>query len=250
MSRKGAVSACQRGRFPRESVNTMNTLALVNGLRFVDSLFPSGGFAFSFGLEAAVKDGAVRDGNDLLRYGEDLLRRGLARRESIAVAVAHEASASGRLEPAFEVDWALEAVKIARESRLASRQMGRQVLKAAAEQLGGHRSLNGYRLAVDSKRAPGHFPLAVGVTLAACGWSRQDTVAAFLYQSAQAIVSAAMKLLPVGQQQGQQLLAEWAPLITQLSLPVRAQTDLASWSPIHDIYAMRHARLESRLFRS
>jgi urease accessory protein len=59
-----------------------------------------------------------------------------------------------------------------------------------------------------------------------------------------------MKLLPVGQQQGQQLLAEWAPLIAQLSHRVKPQAGLASWSPIQDIYAMRHARLESRLFRS
>jgi urease accessory protein len=37
----------------------MNTLALLNGLRFVDSFFPSGGYAFSSGLEAAVQGGAV-----------------------------------------------------------------------------------------------------------------------------------------------------------------------------------------------
>lgn|SRR6476659_284798 len=228
----------------------MNTLSLIQGLRFVDSFFPSGGFAFSSGLEAAVKDGAVRDGKELARYGEDLLVRGIGRREAIAVAVAHEAAMTGRLAPALAVDRALEALKLGRDSRLASRQMGRQVIKVAAEQLHDHRPLLEYRKAVEEARSPGHVPVAVGLTLAACGWSRQDTVAAFLYQTAQGMVSAAMKLLPVGQQQGQQLLAGWGPMIAQVSHRATPQAGLASWSPIHDIYAMRHARLESRLFRS
>jgi len=228
----------------------MNTLSLIQGLRFVDSFFPSGGFAFSFGLEAAVKDGAVRDGKELARYVEDLLVQGIGRREAIAVAVAHEAAVTGRLAPALAVDRALEAFKLGRDSRLASRQMGRQVIKAAAEQLHDHRPLLEYRKAVEEARSPGHVPVAVGLTLAACGWSRQDTVAAFLYQTAQGMVSAAMKLLPVGQQQGQQLLAGWGPMIAQVSHRATPQAGLASWSPIHDIYAMRHARLESRLFRS
>ncbi len=228
----------------------MNTLSLIQGLRFVDSFFPSGGFAFSSGLEAAVKDGAVRDGKELASYVEDFLVHGIGRREAIAVAVAHQAALTGRLVQALAVDRALESLKLGRDSRLASRQMGRQVIKIAAEQLHDHRPLLDYRTAVEEARTPGHVPVALGLTLAACGWSRRDTVAAFLYQTAQGMISAAMKLLPVGQQQGQQLLAGWGPLIAQLSRRATPQGDLAAWSPIHDIYAMRHARLESRLFRS
>ena len=228
----------------------MNTLALLNGLRFVDSFFPSGGFAFSSGLEAAVKDGAVRDGKELGTYVEDLLVHGIGKREAIAVAVAHRAAVTGNLAAALEIDRALDSMKLGRDSRVASRQMGRQVIKAAAEQLHDHRPLIDYRMAVEEARTPGHVPVAVGLTLAACGWSRRETVAAFLYQTAQGMVSAAMKLLPVGQQQGQQLLAGWGPMIAQLSRRVTPEAGLASWSPVHDIYAMRHARLESRLFRS
>jgi urease accessory protein len=227
----------------------VKTASLLNGLRFVDSFFPSGGFAFSSGLEAAVKDGAVQDGKDVARYVEDLLRHGVGKREAVAVAVAHRALSIGRLAPALAADQALEALKVGRESRLASRQMGRQVMKAAIEQFGDHQPVHDFATAIDEGRTPGHVAVAVGLTLAACGWSRQDTVAAFLYQTAQGMVSAAMKLLPVGQQQGQQLLAQWAPLIVRLS-HATPQAGLASWSPIHDIYAMRHARLESRLFRS
>ena len=228
----------------------MKTLDLLNGLRFVDSFFPSGGFAFSSGFEAAVKDGAVRDGKEFAVYVEDLLVHGIGRREAVAVAVAHRAATTGKLAPAFAVDQALEALKLGRELRLASRQMGRQVMKVAVDQLHDHRPLRDFWTAVEGGRTPGHAAVAAGFTLAACGWSRPDTVAAFLYQTVQGLVSAAMKLLPVGQQQGQQLLAEWGPLIADVSHRVTPQDGLGSWSPIQDIYAMRHARLESRLFRS
>ena len=228
----------------------MKTVSLLKGLRFVDSFFPSGGFAFSSGLEAAVKDGAVHDGNGFERYVEDLLVRGIGRREAVAVAVAHQAATTGRLAEALAVDQALEALKLGRDSRLASRQMGRQVMKLAVGQFAGHRPLHDFGAAVEKGRTPGHVAVAMGLTLAACGWSRQDAVAAFLYQTTQGMVSAAMKLLPVGQQQGQQLLAAWGPLIADLSRQATPQTELDAWSPVQDIYAMRHARLESRLFRS
>lgn len=228
----------------------MNTASLLKGLRFVDSFFPSGGFAFSSGLEAAVKDGAVRDGKEFERYVEDLLVHGIGRREAVAVAVAHQAGTSGRLAEALAVDEALEALKLGRDSRLASRQMGRQVMKLAVDQFAGHRPLRDFGAAMGKGRTPGHVAVVMGLTLAACGWSRQDAVAAFLYQTVQGMVSAAMKLLPVGQQWGQQLLAGWSPLIADLSRQVTPHSGLDSWSPVQDIYAMRHARLESRLFRS
>jgi len=228
----------------------MDTISLIQGFRFVDSFFPSGGFAFSSGLEAAVKGGTVHDGNDLARYVEDLLVHGYGRREAVAVAVAHQAAMANKLAPALKVDRELDELKIGRDSRLASRQMGRQVMKVAAEQLRDSRLLRDFRLAIEEGRTPGHIPIAIGMTLAACCWSRQEAVAAFLYQTGQGFVSAAMKLLPVGQQEGQQLLAQWGPLIAELSRQVKPKAALASWSPVQDIYAMRHARLESRLFRS
>jgi urease accessory protein len=228
----------------------METLALLNGIRFVDSFFPSGGFAFSSGLEAAVKGGAVHNGKDLGRYVEDFLAHGIGRREAVAVAITHHAAIANKLAPALRVDRELDALKIGRDSRLGSRQMGRQVVKVAAEQIHDNRLLRDYRTAIEEGRTPGHLPVAMGITLATCRWSRQDAVAVFLYQTAQGFVSAAMKLLPVGQQEGQQLLAQWGPLIVQLSHRAKPDEALASWSPVQDIYAMRHARLESRLFRS
>ncbi len=228
----------------------MNTLSLLRGFRFLDSFFPSGGFAYSSGLEAAVQGRAVRNAEDLSKYVEDLLRNGMGRREAVTVARAWNAQARGSWREAIAADWELDSMKIGLESRLASRQMGRQIIRIAAEQVDGHSILRDFHAAVEAERTPCHLAVSLGLALASSGWSREDAVAAYLYQAAIGLMSAALKLLPIGQREGQRLLDGWMPLIGELSGQMQPDTTMTSWSPIQDIYAMRHSRLESRLFRS
>ena len=228
----------------------MDTLSLLNGLRFVDSFFPSGGYAFSSGLEAAVQGGAVRNAEDLSRYVVESLTIGIGEREAVAVGLAHDAYVSGSLEIVFKVDRELEAMKLGRESRTASRQMGRQVIRLAADQLARQPQIEDYLAAIEAEQTPGHLAVSLGLTLAAAGWSKEDSIAAFLYQTATGFVAAAMKLLPLGQREGQRLLERWLEVIERISHKAAHQQVLQSWSPIQDIYTMRHSRLESRLFRS
>jgi urease accessory protein len=228
----------------------MNTCALLEGLRFTDTFFPSGGYAFSSGLEAAVQGGAVKNSDQLARYVEDLLRGGMSRREALAVKLANRAGSAGQLDAAVEVDRELDSMKLGRESRLASRQMGRQVIKVAADQLRGKTVLRDYLDVVGADRTPGHLAVSFGLTLGACGWKGEETVVAFLYQAAAGFVSAAMRLFPIGQREGQRVLGEWLPLIDRISREINIGTPMSSWSPIQDIYAMRHGHLERRLFRS
>jgi len=228
----------------------MNTPALLEGLRFIDSFFPSGGYAFSSGLEAAVQGGAVKNSDQLARYIEDLLRGGISRREALATKIANRAGASGKIYAAIDIDRRLDATKLSRESRLASRQMGRQVIRVAADQIRAKPVLNEYRDEVESERAPGHLAVTFGLTMGASGWKPEETAAAFLYQTAVGFVSAAMRLSPIGQHEGQQVLGEWLPLIERISREPDSGTLMSSWSPVQDIYAMRHGSLEWRLFRS
>jgi urease accessory protein len=228
----------------------MNTSSLLKGLRFIDSFFPSGGYAFSSGLEAAVQDGAVRNAEELLRYVVESLTTGMGEREAVAVGLAHEAYVYGSLEIAIKADRELEAMKLGLESRTASRQMGRQVIRLAADQLIRQPLIEDYLAAVEAERTPGHLAVSLGLTLAAAGWSKANTIAAFLYQTATGFVAAAMKLMPLGQREGQRLLESWIEAIERVSRNAMHRQVLQSWSPIQDIYAMRHSRLESRLFRS
>jgi len=228
----------------------MNTRSLLTGLRFVDSFFPSGGYAFSSGLEAAVQGGAVRNAEELSRFVVESLTTGIGEREAVVVGLAHESFMSGLLDDSLKADRELDAMKLGRESRTASRQMGRQVIRLAANQQARHPLIEDYLAAVEAERTPGHLVVSFGLTLAAAGWSKEDSIAAFLYQAATGFVAAAMKLMPVGQREGQRLLESWLEVIERVSQKAAHQRVLQSWSPVQDIYAMRHSRLESRLFRS
>ena len=197
-----------------------------------------------------MQGGAVRNAEDLSRYVVELLTIGIGERDAVAVGLAHDAYVFGSLKIAFKADRELEAMKLGRESRAASRQMGRQIIRLAADQLTRQSLIEDYLAAVEAEQTPGHLAVTVGLTLAAAGWSKEDTIAAFLYHTATGFVAAAMKLLPLGQREGQRLLESWLEVIERVSHKAAHQHVLQSWSPIQDIYAMRHSRLESRLFRS
>jgi len=228
----------------------MNTRSLLTGLRFVDSFFPSGGYAFSSGLEAAVQGGTVQNAEDLLHYVAELLTNGIGEREAVATGLAHDAFVSSLVEDVFEADRELEAMKLGCASRTASRQMGRQVIRLAADRHLRHPMLEDFLAAVEAERTAGHLAVSLGLTLAEAGWSKEDTIAAFLYQTATGFVAAAMKLMPLGQREAQRLLGNWLEVIERVSHIAAQQRVLRSWSPVQDIYTMRHSRLESRLFRS
>ena len=228
----------------------MDTLSLLHGLRFIDSFFPSGGYAFSSGLEAAVQDGQIRNAEDLSRYAEDLFERGLGCCEAVAVGLGHDAVATEALQVAISADQELDAMKLSRDARMASRQMGRQIIRSAVEPAESSATVRHFVAEVEADHSPGHFAVSLGLTLGGCGWPRQASVAAFLYHTAVGFVSSSFKLLPIGQREGQRLLARWMPLIDDVSRRAEHEKILTAWSPIQDIYSMRHAQLTTRLFRS
>ncbi len=228
----------------------MNALSLLAGLRFLDSFFPSGGFAFSSGLEAAVQGGAVRDAAGLQAYVADSLRGGVGKREAVVVGSVWQAVQEGSFERVRDLDRQLESMQFGRDTRRASRQMGRQVARIAAEQFPAQALVPDYLAAVEAGQTPGQLPVSLGLTLHAAGWGKQESIAGFLYQTVVGYHSAALKLLPVGQRESQRLLQGWLPVIAEISAKASAASVLMSWTPVQDIYAMRHSRLESRLFRS
>ena len=228
----------------------MDTGLLLRGFRYLDTFFPSGGFAFSSGLETAVQEGNVRTAEDLNRYVVDSFRWGLGTCEAVALAQAYQASIKRDLNGVIEVDCTLESMKQCRETRAASRQMGRSLLHHVIPPQAGQGILEEFCTAVYSGGSPGHLAVTFGVVFQAIGWDQQQTIAGFLYQAGVGFVSASYKLLPIGQREGQRMLETWVPLIEELSQTVDARTPLMSWTPIQEIYAMRHSQLTSRMFRS
>ena len=228
----------------------MDTRSLLQGFRYIDTFFPSGGFAYSSGLETAVQEGNVQTSEDLNRYVADYLWWGMGKCEAVALAQAHHASTRGNLDGVTKPDKTLESMKLCRETRAASRQMGRSLLQNAAQPHDTQEILASFREAIDAGHSPGHLSVVLGVMFQGIGWSQKHAIAGFLYQAGVGFVSASYKLLPIGQREGQRLLEKWTPLIVELSQTIDVHTPMMSWAPIQEIYAMRHSQLTTRMFRS
>lgn len=229
----------------------MDTEALAVLFQFADGLFPAGGYAHSFGLETCVQEGAVRDRAGVEAFLSAYLEGSAGPGDAVALALALDRAQRDDLFGLLDLDARLDAMRPAAELREASRQMGRQTLRVAAA-LTDARLLRCLHEEAEAGRTPGHHPVVFGALGATVGWTKAAAALAYLHAAAAVVVGAALRLLPLGQLEGQRVLASVRPLIVRLAEAAAGANadDLWGFAPGIDAASMRHARLEARLFRS
>jgi urease accessory protein len=227
------------------------TEAWLAALQFADGLFPAGGFAHSLGLETYVQDGVVRDRAGLEAFVGAFLDGSAGPTDAVAVAVAVRLAAEGDVASWLELDTRLEAMKPVPESREASRQMGRQTLRVAAA-LGPDRVLAELAHAVAEGLAPGHHAAVFGAALGRAGVEPEVAAAAYLHSTVTLLVGAGLRLMALGQLDGQRVVAAMRPRIERLAAAAAAAAPAEMWSfnPGLELAGIRHATLDTRLFRS
>jgi urease accessory protein len=235
----------------RMAITTMTDTRLLSLLHFGDSAFPTGGYAHSFGLETYCQAGLVRGREDLERFLLAQLEGSVGPCDATAAVGTLRAATRQDLGACHDIDETLEAMKPVREFREASRQMGRQTLRVAAA-LTEDTRLVGYAGDVERSLAPGHHAVAYGLAAAALGWTGEAAATAFLYSSTALLVGAALRLLSMGQLEGQRVLWSLHPVIERVArdAATRDVGELWSFAPGIELAGIRHATLEMRLFRS
>ena len=214
-------------------------------LQTTDSMFPTGAYAHSGGLEGLVTDGAT-DPEELI---ESILRRSFARVDLPACALAHRAAGAGDEAGLLELDGVVDSLKGPREAREASRSLGRRRLKSL--------TLSDPRLAsfsgkVDGGKTPGHQSVVTGLHLAVASIPRRDALLSYAYATAAGLAGAAMKLLPFGQAGAQALLTrcgEMAPDLIDEADGMELE-ELGAFTPLLDLASMRHETAYTRIFIS
>ena len=225
----------------------MTTDWLAGFLQANDPLFPTGAYAHSFGLEEIVRLGVVRDEVTLLVYLQKQVIPNLQSLELPFVRYAYEAAVKGKVEVLCGLNEELSAVKICREAREASANLGFRRLQAAAK-ISEHATLKEF---LERTPAPHHI-LAYGAQMAANGVPLEAALSGYFYQALASSCSAALKLIRIGQDGVQRVLREGlreADSTVKLSLEV--PRNKAGWfNPLLEIAAMRHERANERLFIS
>jgi urease accessory protein len=225
--------------------------AFIHLLQFADGLFPAGGYAHSFGLETLVQSGRVQTPDDVASFLRAYLENSAAPTDAVAALGARKAAIAHDLPTCLRLDRTLEALKIAAESREASRQMGRQTLRILRD-LSPDPFITRFAAEAESQAARCHHPVVFGIASAAMNWPPEESASAFLYSTSALIVGASLRLLPLGQLAGQRILWGLGPLIATLARGVQGKTedDICSFTPEIEIAAMRHESLDARMFRS
>lgn len=229
-------------------MSTMNEVALLRVLQLADSALPVGSFAHSLGLETYAAAGLLQDRAVLRESLRAYLREGIAAVDGPLMVAAFRMR---ELAPLLDLDQLAGAVKAAREWREASRQVGQRLLELGAA-LWPSPLLERFAAAVAGGLAEGHQAVAAGLVYQAAGLDEETAALVFGYTGLQALVSAAVRLVPLGQREGQRLLADLHGLVREAAAAARQRTldEIGGFSPALEIRGMQHERLYTRLFIS
>jgi urease accessory protein len=228
----------------------MNT-ALLSLLQLSDPTLPIGGFSHSSGLETYVQMGLVNNAVTARKFVTEMLSQNLRYTDAAFVSLAYDAAMVNDIEELLNLDAECNAVKLPKEMRQASQKLGTRLLKIFVDYCNSD-ILNQYKLAIDSKTAEGHYCIAFGIIAAIQHIEKQEALTGFYYNAAMGMITNTVKLIPLGQQDGQKLLFEIKPLIQQLvEQTLNPDKDMIGFCCTgFDIRCMQHEDLYSRLYMS
>jgi urease accessory protein len=212
-------------------------------MQLADSALPTGGFAHSGGLEAAIQLGRTGEESLSAFVEEALWNAGTSALPFVAEGHAAPESVARLAE---RCDASLPGLVTNRASRLQGQAFLRAV--AAASPL----RLAPLALELESERSPCHLAPVFGAVLRLLGATVDEAQRLFLFQVARGVVSAAVRLGLLGPLEAQHLLAGTgaiAKAVLVTSAPLSAE-EAASSSPLVDLWQSHQDRLYSRLFRS
>jgi urease accessory protein len=216
--------------------------------------YPVGGFSYSHGLEWAVEAGKVRDAATLGDWIEDVLHHGAGGSDAILLAATWRAASAGDERALAETAELAAALAPSAERRLETLAQGAAFLEATRAAWPSpaldHLAAQARQAAQGTPEIA--YPVAVGACAAAHGLPLEPTVQAFAQAFAANLVSAGVRLIPLGQTDGLRVLARLEPLVPPLVRRALGASldDVGGACAMTDIASMRHETQYTRLFRS
>ena len=205
------------------------TQALLSLVQWLSPAFPTGAFAYSHGMEWAISAGDISDAASAEGWLADVLRFGAGWQDAVLLACA--------LRGEDVADYA-NALAPSRERLTETLDQGRAFARGVA----------GLSIAVQD--AP--LPVAVGQAAATLNLPPAQVIALYLHSFAANLVSVAVRFVPLGQSDGQRILAALHPLIVALADRAGgAGLDAITASALGaDLAAMRHETMPVRIYRT
>jgi urease accessory protein len=222
--------------------------ALYRLMTWLSPSFPVGAFSYSSGIEWAVEAGDIGDRATLQAWLGCMLTIGPGFCDGVFLVHVHRAACSGDDAMLAEIAELASAFAPSRERLLETSAQGRAFMEAA-HSAWNTASLDRLAACCGSDIV---YPIAVGIVSAAHGIALAPTVHAFLHALTSNWISAAARLVPLGQTDSQRVLARLEPAVAETaSRALQASLeDLGSATLRADLASMRHETQYTRLFRS
>lgn len=223
--------------------------AMYRLLAWCSPSYPTGAFSYSHGLEWAVEEGSVRRVGDVVDYISAVLERGGAWIDAVLFAQAYRAAAAGDVARLDEISELAAVFRASSETALESRQQGSAFLMVT-RRAWPHAWLDNF--AARQHDQPIAHAVVVALSCAAHGVPLQPSLHAYLHAVAANLVSAGLRLVPLGQTDGQIAIARLGPVVEAITARALLTNldDLGSAAPALEFCSLRHETQYTRLFRS
>lgn len=217
---------------------------LLLALQHGDTAFPSGGFAFSQGLEGWAAERGRPPGEALFAFLVHQIRHRWASADRLALLRAHRAADP---ETVANVDRAFDRTQVIAVLARGSRRNGRALLGAHRRM--GTPGAGELEAMAREGRTPGHLPVIQGALWQALGMDAECAARTAGYAFAAGLLTAAVRLNLIGAIAAQHALGELLPEIEAAAArPADDDRGYSSFTPFAEIAAMRGATGDSRLF--
>lgn len=226
----------------------MDSGALYRLMTWMSPSYPVGAFSYSHALEWDVEERIVRDAASLVQWLTDVLVRGGGRNDAILLANAYRAALQADLEALILAAEYASAFSATAERQMETLSQGRAFCDITC------RTWSSATLEKMQAiyKSPIAYPVAVGVAAADHGVPLEPALEAYLHGFASNLVSAGVRLIPLGHTDGQRVMVALEPVLKEAAR--QGQTgnlaDLSSSLLLADISAMKHETQYTRLFRS
>ena len=230
------------------TITTTDGAALYRLLAWLSPAYPIGAYSYSHGLETAVEEGRVADRAGLIGYVATVLRAGAGRVDGALLAAAWRAAAAQDEATLDDIALLAAAWRGTAETALETMQQGTAFL---AVTLAAWPEPRLAALAARHPRSLAH-PVAFAAAAAWHGIPLRPALAGWLAAFAANLVSAGVRLVPLGQTDGQIATAALHPAVEAAADAATAAEieTLGSAAPVLDLLSMRHETQYTRLFRS
>jgi urease accessory protein len=224
----------------------MNDSTLLHLLQLVSPALPVGAYSYSEGLESSIARAIVSNKETLAAWIVQELQYGSIRLEAAVMLRVYENIACQNLEGVVRWNAWLSAARETEELRQQSWQMGRSLLKLLVELQPQFQPLT------DAIALPCNYAVAFGLAAAVWEVAPHTMTISYLQSWAANLISAGVRLIPLGQTAGQQILFNLHDLLGHVAQEIMLLKDeeLGSCSWGLALASMAHQTQYTRLFRS